>query len=419
MSTLQPAAIATQRVTLRANGQVFQEFIAVDIDCDLDRVARSFDVTIYDQARMDQIGAAYDNFARNNQPLTQGMSCTLAIDGAVVLVGYIVSVDTAWRADALTTRITGLDKCGDLVKCAAAPTGPAESKNVDLLYVARAICTPFGIVPRADVDVGAAFARLANGPHDTALAALEKASRQRSVLLVSDGVGGLMLTHGGSSRGPAPLRLGENVLESSAHRSWEDRFSDYYVKGQTEKCNGARVGVKAHLDSTVAPLGAPTPKAAPAPAVAPEAAAIVMTGHAVDPEITRYRPTVRLTRTQSGMSTVQEQAEWALRVARGQGDRLEYTVLDWRAAPAGPTGTLWLPNQVVAVYDPVALINSDMLIAGVRYTYGADGCKTRMRVVGVTAYDRIDEAAKRRPRSTPKGKSTTVLDSSVAPLTAP
>ena len=412
-ASLQPAQ-TTQRWTLKAGGQVITEFMRVDVDCDLDRVARSFDMTFFDHAR--QASDYFDSAAGNTQPLVPGMSVSIFVDGTAVLVGYIVSVDTAWSAEALTTRVTGLDKCGDLVECAAAPNGPAEWKNVDLLFVATQICKPYRIVPRADVSVGDPFVRLANGPHDTALAALEKASRQRSVLLVSDGVGGLMLTHGGSSRGPAPLRLGENVLASTAQRSWEHRFSDYYVKGQTEKCNGARVGKVVHLDSTVAPLSAGGSGPAPAAQIAPEASAILMTGHAVDPEITRYRPTVRLTRTQSGMSTTQEQAEWALRVARGQGDRLSYTVLDWRA-PAGPKGTLWLPNQVVAVYDPVALINDDMLIAGVRYRYDEGGERTEMRVVGVTAYDRINEAAKRRPRST-KAKPGPG-DATVAPLTAP
>ena len=84
-----------------------------------------------------------------------------------------------------------------------------------------------------------------------------------------------------------------------------------------------------------------------------------MTGHARDPEITRYRPHVRLTRSQSGMSSTQEQAEWAVRVARGMAQSLTVTVLDWRA---GADRVLWKPNQLAAVYDPYSGTDKDMLI---------------------------------------------------------
>ena len=64
------------------------------------------------------------------------------------------------------------------------------------------------------------------------------------------------------------------------------------------------------------------PTAAPAAPKGTASAGIVMTGHARDPEITRWRPFVKLTKTQSGMSTLQEQAEWQVRVLRGEGDLL-------------------------------------------------------------------------------------------------
>jgi prophage tail gpP-like protein len=139
-----------------------------------------------------------------------------------------------------------------------------------------------------------------------------------------------------------------------------------------------------------------------------------MTGHARDPEITRWRPDVRLTRTQSGMSTTQEQAEWAVRVARGLGTKLTYTVLGWRA---GPDKKLWRPNQVVQVVDPWSGIDKKMLISAVRYRYGAEGEITLLTLVGVTAFDRINEAEKRRHRTT-RNAVNRPLDSTWSPLKA-
>jgi prophage tail gpP-like protein len=116
------------------------------------------------------------------------------------------------------------------------------------------------------------------------------------------------------------------------------------------------------------------------------------------------------------MSSVQEQAEWALRVARGQSDLLRYVVLDWRD---GPSNGLWMPNQVTAVFDPYAGFDKDMLIAGVEYVFGPEGMFTMLRIVGVTAYDRINEPQRRRARSQNRNRKQQPLDSSVTPLSAP
>jgi prophage tail gpP-like protein len=123
-----------------------------------------------------------------------------------------------------------------------------------------------------------------------------------------------------------------------------------------------------------------------------------MTGHAVDPEVTRWRPHVSLTRTQSGSASAQQQAEWWARVARGESTHLSYRVLGWRV---GPDRALWRPNTEVHVYDPCAGIDDVMLIRAVIYVLGPDGEKpttpaTDIEVVGLTAFDCIDEPSRRR-----------------------
>lgn len=411
-----PSKAITSRVTLTVNGYAFSTFVRVSIERDLQNIAGRFELEIMDQARLAQAlpvqigGAAPLPFV-----LKTGMAVQLAIDKEIVLVGWIGKTAGRWRAETIRMNISGRDKTGDLVECAALPTGPAEFRGVDLLHVAQVVCKPYGITVRADVDIGAPFDRLSLHKHETALAFLEKAARQRAVLLVSDGVGGLLLTRGGSSRAPDDLVIGGNVQEQGFEDNADARFSDYYVVGQTD-AHSRRAGVPVALDSTVEPLeDEAVPAAEPGPASATEASNILMTGHAIDPEITRFRPTVRLTRSQSGMSTTQEQAEWMLRVARGQADLLRYTVLDWRA---GANRVLWRPNQVAYVYDPFAERTKDMLIAGVRYLFDAEGARTELRVVGVTAYDRINEADRRRPTKGTAGGPAKPLDSTVQPLEA-
>jgi len=57
-----------------------------------------------------------------------------------------------------------------------------------------------------------------------------------------------------------------------------------------------------------------------------------------------------------------------------------------------------------------------MLIAGVTYTIGPRGQITRLRVVGRTAFDRINEAERRRHHHAGARRSP-LLDSTATPLT--
>ena len=173
------------------------------------------------------------------------------------------------------------------------------------------------------------------------------------------------------------------------------------------------------MDSTVDPPDTFTPPDdEPAADSDAETPSIGSMGHATDPEITRWRPTVRLTRSQSGMDTVQEQAEWMCRVAKGQSDRVHFVVLEWRA---GKDGVLWRPNQVVAVSEPYSGISRDMLIAGVSFIFDETGRRTRLRMAGVTAYDRINEAERRRSPHRRAGGAASAPDliTTVPPISAP
>ncbi len=401
----------TARVVIRIGGIALTRFSRVSIVRDLRDIAGSFDVTCQDVARALQALPVNMDRPPYMKMLRAGLTCTVEIDGETVLDGYVDATFPSYTADGMGMRIVGRDRTGDLVDCAALPSGPAEFRGVDLLHVAQTVCAPFNISVHSETDIGAPFERLAVRPHETALQFLEGAARQRSVLLVSDGVGGLLLTRGGSSRAPDGLAFGTNIWAAQAEDSWRGRFSDYYVKGQTDH-RSARAGRSPALDHDATPLA----DDAEDPAYeAVESSGVLMTGHAQDPEITRWRPTVRLTRSQSGMSSTQEQAEWMLRVARGQGESITYTVLDWRA---GGSSALWRPNQISAVDDPYADIDKDMLIAGVTFTFDDKGEKTMLRVCGRTAFDRINEAERRRHRWRDR-RPTAPGDSAPSPLRAP
>lgn len=403
-----PGGPFSSRVTVTINGFVFQQVVRLMVSRDLRNIAGVFDVVLVDDTRLFRALPFPWGRPEGGPEIRQGQAITIAIDREPVLVGWIDRASFRWSGEDIECHIQGRDKTGDLVDCAALPNGPAEFRGVDLLHVAERVCEPFGIKVTAEVPVGAPFTQLALHPHMTALALLESGARQRSILLVSDGVGGLLLTRGGNSRAPAPLRLRENVQEITAEFDWTQRFSEYIVKQTSARTNTGA----APLNSTSVPLGVPNGNFY-GPITIQEARNIINTGRAIDPEVTRYRPTVRLTRTQSGMTTVQEQAEWALRVARGQSDSVQLRVLDWRA---GPGRALWRPNALAQVWDPYSGIDKEMLIAGVAHRFGPDGAVTDIRVAGRTAYDRIDEAEQPRRRG---GGGARPLNTQSVPLTAP
>lgn len=380
-------------VALTVAGRSFTRWTSVQITRDLAEICGGFELELFDGARELASGPAVFEPLVETEVIKPGLPCRIAIDGETVLVGWIEDVDSTWEAGSRRLRVAGRDMVGDLVDCSPLPDGPAELRQIGLLELARRICAPFGISVRAETDLGDPFALVALYPHETALSLLEKQARQRAVLVVSDGVGGLVFTRAGTRIAPAPLRIGETIQQAHLKNSWKRRFSRIVVKGQADHTRLGNVAPAA-MDHSVNPLVAnPTPAQKLAPA---QATHIIMQGEAGDPEITRYRPSVRMTRTQSGMSTLQEQAQFAVRIARGQGYHYEATVLGHRA---GADNRLWRPNEIAAVWDPFAQIDAEMIVARVAFMAGAQGITTRIGLAGRTAFDRINEAERRRHRT--------------------
>lgn len=402
--------MTTRRVTLRTNGKRHDLWTRVEITRSMDEISGSFMVELHDVARARRaIPAA---FTPDPLPdaLVPGAAVMLLIDNEVVLDGYIDDVKLAWSADRLTAAVAGRDRTADLVDSAAAVDGPVEYRGLTLTEIVTRICAPFNIAVRAETDVGAPFAVYSIDVAERAMEAIEKACRQRAVLPASDGIGGLVLTRGGARRGPAPLHLPGNVLDAVITRSWRDRHSEYVVKGQSRP---PRVGAPA-LTTTAAPIA---PDAAPGarPVQAQERTAIVQTGRARDAEVTRHRPMVTLARTQSGGASVQTQAEWQMRVARGRADACTYVVLDWRA---GDAMALWRPNELVLVDDPLAGILGDMMVTRVTYRYGEEGSLTEIEVMGPEAFDLEPEGHDDRRRGRTRRDAARPQVRDAQPLTA-
>ena len=268
-------------ITLSLGGRRFTRWQHVRITRDLATIAGGFEMQLFDGARVAASDPAYFEPLVESTAIQPGMACELSIDSEPVLVGWIDDVDPTWEDGSRHLRITGRDKVGDLVDCSPMPEGPAELRNISLLDLARRVCAPFGITVRAETDIGPPFDLVAVYPHETALSMLEKQARQRAVLVVSDGVGGLVLTRAGTRRAPSPLRIGELIQRGSLKNSWAKRFSETIVKGQTDHTSTTD---PATMDHSVTPL-VREPVSSPARPL--QASRIIMQGRAAASAVTK------------------------------------------------------------------------------------------------------------------------------------
>jgi prophage tail gpP-like protein len=403
---------ARPKLTLRLGSAekmlVFEDVIRAEVVRDLEELSGSFRVELLDRARFFAALPGWWQPTPARGIVMPGERAEILLDGEVVLIGWIDAVEANHGPDKTSLTIQGRDVTGDLVDCAASVDGPHEYRDLTLTEIVARICQPFGISVRAEVDVGAPFPRFAIEAGETALSAIEKACRQRAVLAVSDGVGGLLLTRGGKAPAPAQIVFGGNIQTMDCTFDWTDRFSLYVVRGQAERPMG---GAPA-LDGTANPLTAAAPERRPAPSSpAGERPRIALTGRAEDPVVARYRPTVALAKTQSGGVSVQEQAEWMMRTARAKSEALRVTVPYWRA---GEEDRLWRCNERVAVDDPLAGVACELLVAGLTWRWDEQGARTELRLCGCDAFDILPEGEQQERQRQPARRP---LDGQANPLT--
>lgn len=416
---MKPAAEPTRRVTLSIDGRNFDQFFRADLCHDLSELAASFELSCRDEARAMQTWD-YATPVDGSGPLDWGKQVTITIDGEIWLIGWVDDVMPDASVGQNGVVITGRDMTGDLVDCPPDPRGKHEYRDISLTEFAEKLCSPFGIKVRCDTDVSPNFDKMTVEAGETVLSALSKYAKQRGVLITTDRVGTLVITRSGQERAAGSIQFpGNNVTRLRGSFSARERFSDYFVKGQSEK-NGGKRGKSAALDATAAPLESAPSQPAPAtsdPEDEPEGAGALVMGHARDPEVTRWRPFIAMARTKATSFDAQRQAEWEMRTRRGKGDKEDYSWPEFRA-----NGQLWKPNTITDVVDAYSNIDRDMLVAGVRVSYGERGVRTGLRLTGPEAYDVLPEGDRRADKGSGKsaGKANSAkggkLDSTAYPL---
>ncbi len=326
--------MANPDVRLKVDGHVFGGWREITIRRGLEQLCASFDLTLTDRW-------SGQDTAR---PIMPGASCTVLVDNIPVIAGYVDDATPTYNKRQYGLTVSGRDLTGDLLDCSAPST---QFSGRTLAQVAKTLCKPYGIGVKVQTDVGAAFSTLKNNEGDSVYETLEPAARIRAALLLSDGLGSLLLARAGTDRLTTVLKLGKNVLDCRAGYSHRDRYSNYTVKGQSagsDDWNG---------EDAAQPLGTAT-----------------------DPAVTRHRPLTVLAEENVDKAAAQKRAEWERNVRYGRSRRLTYTVPGWFHADG-----LWAPNHMVRVRDGFLGLDEYRLISGVTLTLNRDGFRARLDVV--------------------------------------
>lgn len=338
---------AENHVTLWVDGRLHAGWTEVSINLNLDHLAGDFSLALTEDY--------LDGGLLQSAPIAAGAACSLAIDGATVLTGWVDRHDVKYDAATHSVSIAGRDKTGDLVDCSAEVKEYLDQK---LEVIARDMCAPFGIGVTVSTHTGEAFKRVAVNTGDTVQSCIERMCRQRGVLAWSDGLGNLVIGRGVMGRPVAALERGLNVISASAADNVTGRFSEIVVRGTRE--------TPGDPDST---------------------SGSQEQGVATDKAVKRHRPKIMIPETQGGTMDLNERAAHEQRVAQGKSRVVSASVLGWTHG-----GGLWRPGQTVAFPDDWLGTGGDFLVGNVALSKNGDGgTLTTLTLYPPGAFDRLAE----------------------------
>jgi prophage tail gpP-like protein len=332
-------------VTLLVNGRRYSGWKSIRITRSIESLAGSFALDVSDKWRGDQAP----------WPIKEGDACRVYIDSESVINGCVYSRKLAVGATERTLSYSGRDRTGDVVDSSVlVPDSSTKGhkwtyRNTDIAAFARAIAGPHGV--SVSVQPGLVLPKdplLVAHPGETCFEAIKRATGSASVIVISDGDGGILITRVGTQRVTA-LVEGANIKTAEIDYNATERFYKYYVSSQppgTDESNGESLRVQAE---------------------------------ATDLDVTRTNR-VLVVRPDKGMDTAmaRRRADWEARVRAAKSAAATIGVQGWRQ----PDGTLWPINSITHVSARRSLdIDGDMLISQVEYSVGEAGTMTSMSVV--------------------------------------
>lgn len=336
-------------IVLTIGGQQFTGWTSASVNRSIENIAGQF-----------QLGVA-KRIGVSVKALQPGQAIKLTINNQAVVTGWLDEFEADISDNNFSLSINGRDKTGDLVDCAAVYQGGMWSGRT-LAQIAADLCQPFGITVRwqvTDATAGKPFNSFKLEHSETVYEALGRAARMRGVLMTSNADGDLVFTQAGTASAGS-LVLGKNLLSLQHNNSWHDRFSEYKVVGG-HACGGS-IG---DAITDVAQVTGPS-------------------AEVTDPDVTRYRPTIKIADHNITQQTAWARADHERRHAIAKSRRFTGTVEGWYRED----GALWEENFIVNVTAAeLEIDNEPLLIAGVEFQIDDDnGLQTQLTLAPREGY---------------------------------
>jgi prophage tail gpP-like protein len=356
-------------VKLTVNGLDYSGWKSVRIEAGLERIARSFELSVTDRwPGSDQV-----------RRIVPGDLCEVRIGDDLVCTGYVDATPIDYDATSITIMIRGRSKTADLVDCSA-ENSPGQFKGLKVEGVAQHLAAPFGLVVVTETDTGPVITDHQIQQGETAFESLDRLAKLRQVLITDNAAGNVVLASPGSGgKAASALELGVNILSGSAGFDYSEVYSKYVVKGQ-----------KSGTDDDYG-TGAAQSK-----------------GSASNTGITRHRVLVVRQSGQADANACKQRAQYEQQIRAAKAEEIRYRVAGWRQQNV----SLWRPNQMVSIADGIMRAKPSLLISECIYTLDSSGMVTELVVIPPDAFltdpEKQGKAAKRK--KTKKGTDTSWVD---------
>lgn len=326
-------------------------------------------------------------------PFTPGSECTVLLGGRALVKGITGAPNIQHGPDRETYTVTAWDRTSLLMGDHDGEI--VEWKEITILEAAREVCKPFGVRVSA-ADTGDPFPKVTYGQGDSVKDFLARYARQRGLLLVSDGQGGLVITRPGVERSPVALVLGKNILWARNAGGGVRRYSKYIVKGQS-KPDGAALDLSfTKMKSGEDPEGEAWKQA--------QDAATAGVGVAEDPSVRYHCPKIVISGP-GDPASYEAHARWLATTTAGKSRAAVIGVQGWEAVP----GRCWEIGWTVSLADHKLAMDGDFLIESLVLSSGLpDGDVAELGLIHPDAY-----AAKPEPKQAGKIKNDLDLVGSV------
>lgn len=328
-------------ITLSVDGVDWTGWESLQASRSVDAMAGAFSLGLADRVQYGGVSL----------PLAPGMECVLSCNGEALVTGFIDSVSQSLDAGRHGITVNGRDRSADIVD-ASAVHSPGSWKGASLMDICTALCAPFGIAVALEGNQGQAFSAFQIQPGESVAEAMQRLLKQRELVAMPDGRGGLRLAALAQETLSTVLQEGVNVLSASVGYDASARYSEYIVTGQiqgTDKDFGKACSVRAKV---------------------------------TDEQMKRYRPLVIRASQQGGVAYMRQRARWEMTSRRAEGTSVQVTVQGWRDS----TGRLWEPGVLVPVSLPTLGISQSLLIGEVTWTRDSGGTTTQLTLKDPSAW---------------------------------